>query len=443
MTFHDLNLSNQLLNAIDEAGLVTPTTIQHKTFPAVMSGKDIIGIAQTGTGKTYAYILPILRMHKYSTKRPPTVLIIVPTRELVLQVVDEIEKMAAYINVRCLGIYGGTNINTQKEKIFNGCDILVATPGRMLDCALDGVLNLKSIKQLVIDEVDEMLDLGFSKQLESIFSLLPEKRQNLLFSATISDDVADLLEDFFNQPVRIEAAPQGTPVEKIIQTGYRAPNFNTKFNLLEHLLASDKEMQKVLIFVSTRRLAERLHKKADEKYPEVFGVIHGNKAQNQRVNAVRRFKEGETRVLIATDIIARGIDIDDVSHVINYDLPTIPEHYIHRIGRTGRADKDGIAISFISDLETGLLQNIEALMRKDIEINDFPEEVEVSDQLIDIEEPEMPEVRVRKKSPMAEAKGPAFHEKKEKNKKHNKGSSLKRKAKDKMRRKTHKRKKKK
>lgn len=443
MTFHDLNLSTQLLNAIEEAGLTAPTTIQHKTYPAVMSGKDMIGIAQTGTGKTYAYILPILRMHKYSTKRAPTVLIIVPTRELVLQVVEEIEKMSTYINVRCIGIYGGANINTQKDRIYEGCDILVATPGRMLDCALDGVLNLKSIKQLVIDEIDEMLDLGFRKQIDSIFSLLPDRRQNLLFSATLSEEVTELIEDYFNAPMRVEAAPQGTPVEKIKQTAYPAPNFNTKYNLLEYLLDTDSSMQKVLVFASTRRLAERLYKKADSMHPEMFGVIHGNKAQNQRVNAVKNFKSGECRVLIATDIIARGIDIEDVSHVVNFDLPVIPEHYIHRIGRTGRADKEGSSISFISDKETGLQKNIEALMKQKIGMLDFPETVDISDELIDIEEPEMPEIQVRKKSPMSEAKGPAFHEKKEKNKKRNMGSSAKRKAKTKMQKKRHKRKKRK
>lgn len=443
MTFNDLNLNTPLRNAIEDAGLETPTTIQHKAFPLVMSGKDLVGIAQTGTGKTFAYILPLLRLHKFSKKKAPSVLIIVPTRELVIQVAGEVEKMAEYMTLRVLGIYGGANINTQKERVYEGCDILVATPGRLIDIALDGVLNLKSIKRLVIDEVDEMLELGFRHQLNTLFSLLPERRQNLLFSATISESVSELIEEFFNTPQRVEAAPNGTPVEKIEQVAYGVPNFNTKFNLLKLLLEENDDMNKVLVFASSKRLADRIYKRVEEAFPERFGVIHGNKAQNQRINAVLNFKTGELRGLIATDIIARGIDIDDVSHVINFDLPENSEHYIHRIGRTGRADRNGSAISFISEKEHTFQRGIEALMQKEIPMKGNPENLEISEELIDLEKTVIAEVTLKKKDPRQNPDGSAYHEKKDKNQKVNLGSSLKRKAKDKMRRKKLKRRKKK
>ena len=245
-TFQELNLTKQLHNAIDDLGFKQPTPIQEESFSVILSGKDMVGIAQTGTGKTFAYMLPILRDLKFSKQDTPRVLVMVPTRELVLQVVEEIEKMAKYINVRVLGVYGGTNINTQKRAIAQGCDIIVATPGRLYDLALSRTLKMKSIQKLVIDEVDVMLDLGFRFQLMNIFEILPERRQNIMFSATMTEDVDALITDYFTSPTKISIAISGTPLDNISQQSYFVENFYTKVNLLSHLLKDKEEFRKVL-----------------------------------------------------------------------------------------------------------------------------------------------------------------------------------------------------
>ena len=256
MTFDDFGLNKPLLNALNDLGYTQPTAIQEKVYSVMMSGRDVLGIAQTGTGKTLAYLLPTLRQWKYSKDRSPQILILVPTRELVVQVVTEVEKLTKYMNVVVGGVYGGTNMNTHIELIRNGLDVLVATPGRLLDLVLNGDLRLKMVKKLIIDEVDEMLDLGFRHQLTSVFNLLPPKRQNLMFSATMTDKVEVLIDDYFNYPVKIEAAPTGTPLENIIQTAYHVPNFNTKVNLLEMILHLNADMNKVVIFTATKKLAD-------------------------------------------------------------------------------------------------------------------------------------------------------------------------------------------
>lgn len=243
-TFKDLNLSKQLLNALNDIGFETPTPIQEKAFPVIMSGKDAVGIAQTGTGKTFAYLLPILRQLTYSVQRQPRVLIVVPTRELVLQVVDEVAKLSVYMQARCVGVYGGGNINTQKQQVYNGVDILVATPGRLIDLTLSRTLQFNSIQKLVIDEVDEMLNLGFRPQLIKILDILPERRQNLMFSATLNEDVEMMIDTYFKKPEYIELISRGTPLEKIIQQAYNVPNFYTKVNLLEYLLQTENPLPK-------------------------------------------------------------------------------------------------------------------------------------------------------------------------------------------------------
>ncbi len=426
MTFKDLNLNTPLQNTLEELELIYPTPIQIEALPVIASGKDVVGIAQTGTGKTLAYLLPILKSLKYSEQRHPRVLIVVPTRELVVQVVKEIEKLTKYITCRFAGIYGGTNINTQKQLVYNGLDILVATPGRLLDLTLDKNLRLKSIQKLVIDEVDEMLNLGFRTQLINVLDLLPHKRQNLLFSATLTDDVNTIIQEFFNHPVTIEIAPTGTPLDLIIQQAYHVPNFYTKVNLLEHLL-KDESFTKVLIFVESKKLADRLAEHLEKTFGEQMGVIHSNKSQNYRLNSIKKFETGENRILIATELIARGIDIKDVTHVINFDTPKIPENYIHRIGRTGRADKAGIAITFINEVEEEYQQAIEELMKKDIPLKDIPAEVEISNKFTDDERPNLMDKNYLKTTKI-KGKG-AFHSKKDKNKKQNMGGSYKRKIK--------------
>jgi ATP-dependent RNA helicase RhlE len=419
MTFHDLNLKKPLWTALDELGYTTPTSIQAKGFSVMMSGKDVIGIAQTGTGKTLAYLLPCLCQWKFSKDPHPQIVIIVPTRELVMQVVREAEKLTPHMNIAVGGVYGGTNINTQAAMVLQGLDILVGTPGRMLDLALNGSLQLKAVKKLVIDEVDETLGLGFRSQLNRIFEYLPAKRQNLVFSATLSEEVEVFIDQHFNHPTKVEAAPAGTPLDNIAQTAYDVPNFYTKVNMLKHLLSTNKDMNKVLAFVSSKTLADLLFEEMEPMLGVEVGVIHSNKSQNFRFNSVNHFQSGVYRVLIATDLIARGLDITEVSHVINFDIPEITENYIHRIGRTGRADKKGEAISFITPADTEAVKVIEEFMHFAIPRSEFPDEVEVSEELIEYEKPKVSMPNVIVKLPNREDVGPAFHEKKDKNKKTN------------------------
>jgi len=423
MKFTELNITNALYNALEDLGIQEATTIQEKAYSVVMSGKDVVGLAQTGTGKTFAYLLPILKLHEYSEKRDPTVLIVVPTRELVAQVVEETKKLTAYMTIRIAGVYGGTNINTQKASVIAGIDILVATPGRLVDLALCGALKLRKIRKLVIDEVDEMLSLGFRPQLKNIMDLLPERRQNLMFSATMTDDVEELMNLYFNNPEKIEAAPVGTPLEQIIQKHYLVENFHTKANLLIHLLESDDSFVRVLTFVRNKKQADILFERLNEKFEDQVGLVHSNKSQNYRFNSIQSFQSGQYRLLIATDLVARGLDIANVTHVINIDTPNDPLNYMHRIGRTGRVDKEGIAITFTSEPELVYKQNIEELMKMKTQLVDFPEEVEISEVLTEDEMPEIPEgmreLRIVD-NPIVDG---AFHEKKDKNKKVNLGGS--------------------
>jgi len=323
------------------------------------------------------------------------------------------------MSVSAVGVYGGVNINTQKLSVEQKVDVLVATPGRLFDLAMSGSLKLKSIKKLVIDEIDEMLNLGFRTQLKNILDLLPPKRQNLLFSATITPDVEDLLQLYFTNPVRIEAAPTGTPLQNIQQYAFEVPNFFTKVNLLKLLLSEDQDMSRVLIFAASKALADELYEQLKVNYEGQAGVIHSNKEQNHRFNTVKQFKEGVYRFIIATDIVARGIDIAEVSHVINFDTPEEPENYMHRIGRTGRADKQGIAITFITPKEKQLQENIESLMQYKIPIRPLPAHLEISELLTEDEMPKVYMKEIQLKVPKKEEVGPAFHEKSAKNSKVN------------------------
>ncbi|MDP5228859.1 MAG: DEAD/DEAH box helicase, partial [Cellulophaga sp.] len=333
-SFEDFNLKKQLIYAIEDLGFTEPTPIQKAAYPVVLSGKDIVGIAQTGTGKTMAYMLPLLHELTFSKQIHPRILVLVPTRELVIQVVENIESYAKYINVRVLGVYGGTNMNTQKQSCAQGTDILVATPGRLYDLALSKAVKLKEIKKLVIDEVDVMLDLGFRFQLTNIFELLPAKRQNIMFSATMTTDVDDLINDFFTVPEKVSMAVSGTPLENIAQTSYAVPNFYTKVNLLLQLLKDKDVYKKVLIFVANKKNADVVFEEMEVAFANETCVIHSNKTQNYRMRSIRQFDEGKNRILVTTDVMARGLDLDKITHVINFDTPNYPENYMHRIGRT-------------------------------------------------------------------------------------------------------------
>lgn len=419
ITFRELNLNNPLLNALDDLGVVNPTSIQEKVFSVIMSGKDVLGIAQTGTGKTIAYILPCLRQWKFAKHGHPQILIVVPTRELVVQVAEEVRKLGKYMNILVGSVFGGANINTQAIMVGNGLDVLVATPGRLLDLILKGSLNTKYIKHLIIDEVDEMLTLGFRYQLNSILELLPEKRQNLMFSATLTEDVENILGTYFYNAAKIEAAPTGTPLENISQVLYQVPNFNTKVNLLELMLRQHEEMNKVLVFTASRKLADELYEQMASRFTNEVAVIHSNKSQNQRFRTVDSFQNGEMRILIATDIIARGLDISEVSHVFNFDLPDEAETYIHRIGRTGRYDKRGEAISFVLPKDWSFLAAIESLMNFKISELILPDDLVISEELTEDEQPKFFMRELSVIAPTVEASGPAYHEKSEKNKKSN------------------------
>ena len=419
MTFEDLNLCNALLSALNDAGYTNPTTIQHRVFAVVMSGRDVCGIAQTGTGKTFAYLLPCLNQWKFNKEKKAQIVIIVPTRELVAQVVNAAKELTTYMSVTVVGVYGGANINTQAAEVIKGVDVLVATPGRLFDLLMNGAVKTKSIKKVVIDEMDEMLNLGFRTQIKNILDLLPAKRQNLLFSATITEDVELLMDTFFNEPTRVEAAPTGTPLENIEQIGYAIPNFYTKVNLLKLMLAQDQTMTKLLVFVATKKLADELYTQLETIYLETCGVIHSNKEQNHRFNTVKQFHEGTYRFIIATDIVARGIDISEVTHVINFDVPEVPENYIHRIGRTGRADKKGIAITFFTAKEKPLIDTIQALMKYEVPLLPLPENLEISEVLTEDEIPKVFMKTYLVKLPKKEEVGPAFHQKSAKNSKIN------------------------
>ncbi len=424
--FADFEIPERILDVLADLNLFEPTPIQEKSFKPILSGRDVMGIAQTGTGKTLAYLLPVLKNWKYNKNGNPTVLVLVPTRELVVQVTEIIEKLTENITARVIGIYGGKNINTQKLLFNNGCDILVGTPGRVMDLSIDNAISLREVQKLIIDEFDEMLNLGFRPQLTHIFEMMKEKRQNILFSATMTEAVDVMLDEYFASPMEISLAKSGTPLEKIEQTSYKVENFNTKVNLLENLLKNNEDMSKVLVFCNNKKHADLLFTKIDEIFPETFDVIHSNKSQNYRLKAMKSFENEEVRGLITTDVMARGLDISDITHVINFEVPEVPEQYIHRIGRTGRADKNGNAITFVTKKEEILLLDIEMLMNKELKVLELPAEVKINPKKIAAEE----EV-VMMKNPniiKLEEGGGAFHEKKDKNKKENWGGPHKRKA---------------
>jgi len=422
-SFSSFKISKQLHFAIEELGYENPTPIQLKSFPVIQSGKDMVGIAQTGTGKTFAYMLPILQGLTFSNQLQPRVLVIVPTRELVIQVVEEIKKFAKFMTVRVIGVYGGVNINRQKEVVGLGTDIIVATPGRLYDLVLSRTLQLKSVKKLVIDEVDVMLDLGFRFQLINIFELLPARRQNVMFSATMTADVNELIHDFFQAPSTISIAVSGTPLDNISQYCYSVPNFYTKANLLKHLLQDKEVFRKTLVFVSNKKSADLLFEELESYFSSEVAVIHSNKTQNYRIRSIENFNEEKTRVLVTTDIMARGLDLNLISHVINFDTPAYPENYMHRIGRTGRAEQEGTSLLFSTIAEQPSKEAIEALMGIQIPIIEIPSEIEISKKLTYEEQPKLKEGYNPIKN---EGEGKGFHEKKEKNNKINKGGSYKR-----------------
>lgn len=432
MTFRDLNLTKPLWRALADLDLETPTRIQRKAVPAIMSGRDVVGVAQTGTGKTLAYLLPALRKWRFAKHAFPQILIVVPTRELVEQVVEQTDALTTYMDVVTRGIYGGSSMQTQQMILQEGLDVLVATPGRLVDIALTGTVKFRHLHTLVIDEVDEMLEQGMRPQLMNVLDLLPRKRQNLLFSATTTPEVERIIEETFDYPLYVTAARSGMPLDQIEQLAIPAPNFLSKLNLLEHLLADRERMRKVLVFAPSKRLADLTFERVERDFPGHATVIHGNKAQNARFRALRNFQSGDKRVLVATDLVSRGLDIEGVTHVISLDVPAEPEAYVHRIGRTGRAGERGEAVAMVTPKEEGLLANVEGLMRRTVPRAVWPEGVATSEELIPEERPQAFMPTVRAKLPET---GGATHERSAKRQKENQGNRRTRKLKRKMSRK--------
>jgi ATP-dependent RNA helicase RhlE len=369
MKFSELPLDERLQRAIVDANYTAPTPIQEKAIPPVLEHKDLMGIAQTGTGKTAAFALPILQnlLQGGDSKgqKPIRVLVLLPTRELAIQVSDCFEKYQKYTRLTSACIFGGVSDLPQKRALSRGVDTLIATPGRLLDLINQRVVSLKKLEYFVLDEADRMLDMGFIHDIKKVVALLPQKRQNLFFSATMPPEITKLAASILRtDPVRVEVAPQSTPIERIRQELYRIDK-RRKGALLKEMLLEHPEMKKVLVFSRTKHGADKIVRVL-EKAKVTCAAIHGNKSQNRRQEALGNFKTEQIRVLVATDIAARGIDVDNVTHVFNYDLPDVPETFVHRIGRTARAGRDGVAISFCAPDEEQDLRAIEKLTRVQI-----------------------------------------------------------------------------
>jgi ATP-dependent RNA helicase RhlE len=411
-TFEDFKFNRQILNAIDDAGYTEPTPVQQKAMPPILNGQDVMGIAQTGTGKTAAYVLPIVMRLKYAQGENPRALVVAPTRELAMQIEENVKLFAKYTDLRVVTLYGGLGPKTQIEQVSKGVDIIVATPGRFMDIYLAGHLVIKQLQVLVLDEADKMMDMGFMPQINRILEVVPRKRQNLLFSATMSDKIHQLSANFLEFPTVIEVTPQATPAQTVDQRLYYVPNVKTKINLLKYLLDNTEEIKKLMLFCKTRTVAEDVYKFLARKYNEQeVRVLHANKGQNTRINSMNAFKNDEVKILVSTDVAARGIDVNDVSHVINFDVPFVTEDYVHRIGRTGRAFQLGEAITFCTPAEEYYLRKIEKLIRQSIPVFEVPADVFVEQTSFEERQDQAREIDQQKRKEDPEFKG-AFHEKK-------------------------------
>jgi len=412
-SFKDFNLNRQLLDAVNDLGFTQPTPIQQKCIPPILSGQEVIGIAQTGTGKTAAYLLPLLMKVKYAQGIDPRAVILAPTKELTIQIADHAARLAKYTDLRILAVYGGVGPKTQIQNIREGVDIIISTPGRFMELYLKGEIATSFIKTLVLDEADRMMDMGFMHQLRKILEVIPVKRQNLLFSATFSSKVERLSAEFLTFPLKVEASPQATAATQVEQELYYVPNIKTKINFLEYLLQDREQFNRVMIFTRTKANANNVFSFIERKNLGPVRVIHSNKGQNTRINAVNDFKEGKLRVLVTTDVTARGIDVVKVSHVINFDVPILYEDYVHRIGRTGRAFQDGKAITFVNKAELYHIGKIETLIREKIPVREIPKEVVIEKTSFDEKQAMDREMDDQRRREDPTFKG-AFHEKKQK-----------------------------
>ncbi|WP_338391583.1 DEAD/DEAH box helicase [Fulvitalea axinellae] len=417
--FEDFKLGKFLLRGLQEAGIEEMTPIQEKTIPAVSAGKDVLGIAPTGTGKTIAFLLPVIRNLNYSKEGAPRCLILVPSKELVMQIADVAETLTKYINLRITRAYGGGSKKDQIASLENGTDIVVATPGRLQELIAIRALNPRHIKHFIVDEADTLMDQGFLPQLNLVLDSLPERRQNLLFSATFTHETQEIANSFMNNPTKIVVG-EIKPPANIKQQAYDAVNIKTKLNLLADLLNDSETFTKTIVFTESRKVADRTQQFLHHRlFTGKAQVIHSNKTENFRFRAIEEFKTGEATVLVATSVAAKGIDIDDVSHVINFEVPKEYEEYVHRIGRTGRQGKYGEAITLVEPEEMPDFENIQALTGTVIPLMPLPE----GTMLVEMA-PRKPTAdrhgnSVKKHKVKEIERGPAFHEKKDKNKKTN------------------------
>jgi ATP-dependent RNA helicase RhlE len=410
--FEEFNLNRQILNAVADAGFTVATPIQEKAIAPVLSGQDLFGIAETGTGKTAAYVLPILMQLKYAQGDAPRALILAPTRELAMQITEHVKIFSKYTDLRTVVVYGGLGPKTQIEQIKAGVDIIVATPGRFLDIYLANHINTQYLKFLVLDEADKMMDMGFIGSIHRILEIVPRKRQNLLFSATMSNLVQKIAGDFLKNPTIVEVAQQATPAASVTQRLYYVPNFKTKINLLAHVLQNVDEFTRLIIFCKTKTVADNIFSFIERKFgADAVRVIHANKGQNTRINSINDFKDGSIRVLVATDVASRGIDVSEVSHVINFDVPIVIEDYVHRIGRTGRAFSKGDALTLCTDAEKYYIEKIEKLIRQQIPVVPLPPEVFVEETPYEEKQAINRAIDDQKRREDPDFKG-AFHEKK-------------------------------
>jgi ATP-dependent RNA helicase RhlE len=372
MSFELLGLKPELLRAVSEKGYTTPSPIQAQAIPAVLSGRDLIAGAQTGTGKTAAFVLPMLQRLTAAphSGRTPRALVLTPTRELAAQVAESARDYGKYLNIRTAVVFGGVSINPQIDAMRSGCDLLIATPGRLLDLAEQRCVDLRSVQYFVLDEADRMLDMGFIHAIRRVLKLLPAQRQNLMFSATYSEDIRELATRFLRDPATVEVAARNATADRVEQTVYRVSK-DHKRHLLAHLIDSGNWHQ-VLVFTRTKHGANRLAEQL-EGYGIRSAAIHGNKSQGARVRALADFKDNKVTALVATEVAARGLDIKELPHVVNYELPNVPEDYVHRIGRTARAGGTGSAVSLVAPDENPLLRDIERLLRRSLPVTPLPE----------------------------------------------------------------------
>jgi ATP-dependent RNA helicase RhlE len=368
VTFQTLGVAEPILRALAAENYTTPTPIQARAIPALLAGRDLLGIAQTGTGKTAAFGIPLLQKlsigHVPPQPKQAKALILAPTRELAVQIEESLRSYGRFLNLRMTVVLGGVNQNTQIKNMAKGVDVLVATPGRLLDLVQQKQVRLDAVSTFIVDEADRMLDMGFIRDVRKLVAFIPKQRQSMLFSATMPEDIARLVGEMMNNPEKIEVAPQGKTADRVVQSLYFVP-MPQKRQLLSELL-KDAAMNKVIVFTRTKHGANRVAEHLS-KTGVVAEAIHGNKSQNARQRALDLFKTGKARVLVATDIAARGIDVDNISHVVNFELPNEPESYVHRIGRTARAGGEGIAISFCDSSERSYLKDIERVIRMKIE----------------------------------------------------------------------------